>query len=86
MPLSIYLKRIFNASIEKFQIGYALDSWDFVYKYLTSKKDSKPDLMEKAGLIIQREQMGAILTVFEIESCFRSLWTKMIRLLFQEEP
>lgn len=47
-----------NDSIEKFQIGYALDSWDFVYKYLSNKGFS-PDLMEKAGLIIRREQDGS---------------------------
>ncbi len=41
-------------SIEKFQIGYALDSWDFDYKFLTSKK-FEAELMEKAGLIIKRE-------------------------------
>lgn len=54
--LEYLLKRGFTRqSIEKFQIGYALDSWDFVYKYLL-KKDFKPDIMEQAGLIIQREQ------------------------------
>ncbi len=54
--LEYLLKRGFTLkSIEKFQIGYALDSWDFVYKYL-SKKDFQPSIMEQAGLIIQREQ------------------------------
>ncbi|WP_428909158.1 DNA primase [Niallia sp. Krafla_26] len=42
-------------SIEKFQIGYALDSWDFDYKFLMNK-NFKPELMEKAGLIIKRDQ------------------------------
>lgn len=45
-------------SIEKFQIGYALDSWDFVGKFLT-KKDFQPALLEQAGLIIRREQDGS---------------------------
>lgn len=42
-------------SIEKFQIGYALNSWDFVCKFLT-KKDFSLNNMEKAGLIIKREE------------------------------
>ncbi|WP_413308712.1 DNA primase [Bacillus sp. 1P10SD] len=44
-------------SIDKFQIGYSLNSWDFVYKFL-SKRDFSPEWMEKAGLIIQRERDG----------------------------
>jgi len=54
--LDYLLKRGFTSeSIEKFQIGYALDSWDFVCKLLTSKS-FHPALMEKAGLIISRDQ------------------------------
>jgi DNA primase len=45
-------------SIDKFQIGYSLNSWDFVYKFLT-KRDFKPEWMEKAGLIIKRERDGS---------------------------
>lgn len=44
-------------SIDKFQIGYSLNSWDFGYKFLT-KRDFSPELMEKAGLIIKRERDG----------------------------
>ncbi|MEH7272929.1 DNA primase [Neobacillus vireti] len=44
-------------SIDKFQIGYSLNSWDFVYKFLT-KRDFSPELMEQAGLIIKRERDG----------------------------
>ncbi|MBT2698028.1 DNA primase [Bacillus sp. ISL-40] len=44
-------------SIDKFQIGYSLNSWDFVYKFL-SKRDFPPEWMEKAGLIIKRERDG----------------------------
>ncbi|WP_284036048.1 DNA primase [Neobacillus sp. 114] len=46
-----------HESIEKFQIGYSLNSWDFVYKFLT-KRDFSPEWMEKAGLIIKREKDG----------------------------
>ncbi|MDT2045432.1 DNA primase [Priestia flexa] len=41
--------------IDEFEIGYALDSWDFVTKFLT-KRGFKPDEMEAAGLIIKRNQ------------------------------
>ncbi len=44
-------------SIDKFQIGYSLNSWDFVVKFL-SKRDFPPDWMEKAGLLIKRERDG----------------------------
>ncbi|WP_338470280.1 DNA primase [Niallia sp. XMNu-256] len=56
--LEYLLERGFSTqSIEKFQIGYALDSWDFDYKFLMSKK-FQPELLEQAGLIIKREQDG----------------------------
>jgi DNA primase len=45
-------------SIDKFQIGYSLNSWDFVYKFLT-KRGFSPSLLEKAGLIIRRENDGS---------------------------
>lgn len=44
-------------SIEKFQIGYSLNSWDFVYKFLT-KRNFPVEVIEKAGLIIRRERDG----------------------------
>ncbi|PLT34674.1 DNA primase [Bacillus sp. V5-8f] len=44
-------------TIEKHQIGYALDSWDFVYKFLT-KRGFAEGILEKAGLIIYRERDG----------------------------
>lgn len=56
--LEYLLKRGFTReSIDKFQIGYSLNSWDFVYKFLT-KRDFPPEWMEKAGLIIKREKDG----------------------------
>lgn len=45
-------------SIEKFQIGYSLKSWDFVFKFLTKRKFPE-DVMERAGLIIKREKDGS---------------------------
>ncbi|MED4800821.1 DNA primase [Bacillus atrophaeus] len=40
--------------IDEFEIGYALDSWDFMTKFL-AKRGFKEELMEKAGLLIRRE-------------------------------
>jgi DNA primase len=57
--LEYLLERGFTSqSIDKFQIGYALNSWDFDYKFLTNK-NFHPELMEKAGLIIKRDQDGS---------------------------
>ncbi|MBP3039663.1 DNA primase [Bacillaceae bacterium Marseille-Q3522] len=54
--LEYLLKRGFTLpSIEKFQIGYALDSWDFGYKLLTKRK-FRPSILEQAGIIIRRKQ------------------------------
>lgn len=56
--LEYLLQRGFTReSIDKFQIGYSLNSWDFVYKYLL-KKGFSQEAMEKAGLIIKREKDG----------------------------
>lgn len=56
--LEYLLERGFTReSIDKFQIGYALDSWDFVTNFLL-KRGFKPEEMEKAGLIIKRERDG----------------------------
>lgn len=44
-------------TIEKFQIGYSLESWDFVYKFLTKRKFSE-HIIERAGLVIKRERDG----------------------------
>jgi DNA primase len=56
--LEYLLSRGFTTeAIAKFQIGYSLNSWDFVYKFL-SKRNYPPDLMERAGLVIKRERDG----------------------------
>lgn len=57
--LEYLLNRGFTTeSIEKFQIGYALNSWDFVYKFLT-KRGFEPALLEKAGLLVKRDKDGS---------------------------
>lgn len=54
--LEYLLERGFTKeSIEKFQIGYALNSWDFVTKFL-SRRGFTLELMEKAGLVVHRER------------------------------
>jgi DNA primase len=56
--LEYLLERGFSRdSIDKFQIGYSLNSWDFVCKFLF-KRDFSPESMEKSGLIIKRERDG----------------------------
>ena len=57
--LEYLLKRGFTEEmIEKFQIGYSLDSWDFVSKFL-NKRGFSLEYMEQAGLIIFREKDGS---------------------------
>ncbi|OCA91141.1 DNA primase [Bacillus sp. FJAT-27225] len=63
-PLEYLLERGFTReSIDKFQIGYAMDSWEFTASYL-QKRGYKPDLMEKAGLLVKRERDGTYLDRF----------------------
>lgn len=41
-------------SIEKFSIGYALNSWDFVHTFL-GKRGFDDELLHQAGIIVKRE-------------------------------
>jgi DNA primase len=43
-----------QATIDRFQVGYALDQWDGLLRYLTSKGYALDDVAE-VGLIIERE-------------------------------
>ncbi|PLR93832.1 DNA primase [Bacillus sp. T33-2] len=62
--LEYLLKRGFTKeSIDKFQIGYALPSWDFVTKFLV-KRGFPQDVIEKAGLIIKRDKDGTFFDRF----------------------
>ncbi|WP_077214005.1 DNA primase [Bacillus dakarensis] len=62
-------------AIEKFQIGYALNSWDFVFKFL-SKRNYQPAILEKAGLIIKREKDGSYFDRFRDRIMFPILDAK----------
>ena len=54
-----YLKsrKLTDATIEKFKIGYAPDSWDTFLHYAKQKSLTESDL-EKAGLVIKKENGG----------------------------
>jgi DNA primase len=62
--LEYLLERGFTReSIERFQIGYSLPSWDFTVKLLT-QKGFPIALLEKAGLIVKRERDDSALDRF----------------------
>ncbi len=54
-----YLKErgLTDETIQEFQVGYAQSSWDGLYNFLTMK-GYKPDVIEKAGLILVSEKTG----------------------------
>jgi DNA primase len=53
--LEYLLERGFTReSIDKFQIGWSLPSWEFTVNFLT-KRGFEPKLMEQAGLLVKRE-------------------------------
>lgn len=47
-----------DETIETFRIGYALDSWDGLYQFLTIKGYKAP-MIERAGLAVVSEKSGA---------------------------
>ncbi|MCD7033068.1 DNA primase [Metabacillus sp. GX 13764] len=49
--------------IEKFEIGYSLPSWDYVTRFLT-KRGYDPSLMERAGLLVKKQESGDFLDRF----------------------
>ena len=54
--LSYFRERGFNdRTIEKFELGYALNEWDNLTRTATSKGYSE-DMLEKAGLLIRKEE------------------------------
>ncbi|MGG4490003.1 DNA primase [Metabacillus idriensis] len=50
-------------TIEQFEIGYALDSWDFVAKFLT-KRGYDQQMMEVAGLLVKKSSSDGYLDRF----------------------
>ncbi|KOO43886.1 DNA primase [Priestia koreensis] len=49
--------------IDEFEIGFALDSWEFVTKFLT-KRGYEPEELEKAGILVKREGKDSYLDRF----------------------
>jgi DNA primase len=51
-----YLQRrgLTDETVSRFQLGYALDQWDGLLKYLTSKSYALPDIAE-AGQVVERD-------------------------------
>ncbi len=56
-PALRYLKErgVTKASIDLFNVGYALPAWDGLLNFLTKKKSFKPKLIEKTGLVIRNK-------------------------------
>ncbi len=49
-------RQLNDQTIQDFQLGYAPDSWDTLYQYLTGAKKFPANLVELAGLIIPRKE------------------------------
>jgi DNA primase len=47
-----------DATIETWQLGYAPDDWSDLLRYLTDRKNHQPDEIERAGLVIKRDNGG----------------------------
>lgn len=58
-------------SIERFQIGFAPDSWETASQFL-QKRGMDLNTAEKVGLIGKDNQMGSHMIVLGIGSCFQS--------------
>nr|YP_002048897.1 DNA primase [Paulinella chromatophora]ACB42687.1 DNA primase [Paulinella chromatophora] len=53
-----YLKEVRSLSqdtIKRFELGYAPESWDSLFRYLSNKKNISSNILESAGLIISRK-------------------------------
>jgi DNA primase len=49
-------RQLSDQTIRDFQLGYAPDSWDTLYQYLTGAKNFSANLVDLAGLIIPRKE------------------------------
>lgn len=66
-------------TIEKFEVGYALNSWDYVTKFL-QKRGYNLEIMEKAGLLVRRENDGSFLDRFRNRIMF-PIWDHQGRVI-----
>ncbi|NJN65837.1 MAG: DNA primase [Chloroflexaceae bacterium] len=55
-----YVERrdIATPMVELFQLGYSLETWDNLLRYLTERKGFAPEEIAEAGLAVRREQGG----------------------------
>jgi DNA primase len=51
-------RKIDDATVEAFQLGYSVDDWSALLSYLTDRKGFEPEEIEAAGLAIRRESGG----------------------------
>ncbi|MED1205106.1 DNA primase [Heyndrickxia acidicola] len=80
--LEYLLERGFTKeSIDKFQIGYALPTWDFTVKLL-QKRGYSLSVLEKAGLIIKREEENSFFDRFRNRIMFPILDPKGVPVAF----
>jgi DNA primase len=51
-------RKITNESIDRFNLGFSAEGWDYLIKFLTIKKDFKIQDLERAGLVIPSPKGG----------------------------
>jgi DNA primase len=51
-------RKIDDATVESFQLGFSPDDWSALLTYLTDRKGCEPEEIEAAGLAIRRESGG----------------------------
>jgi DNA primase len=51
-------RKIDDATVEAFQLGYSVDDWSALLAYLSDRKGFEPEEIESAGLAIRRDSGG----------------------------
>lgn len=60
----LHARGIDDATIEKFRLGYALNAWDGLISYLTSKLHVSNQFLEEAGLVRMKQGGGSYYDLF----------------------
>ncbi|MBF2056314.1 MAG: DNA primase [Cyanobacterium sp. T60_A2020_053] len=58
-------RKLDDATIQQFKLGYAPDNWDTLYNYLVEVKHYSISLVAKAGLIKERKNGGGYIDYFK---------------------
>lgn len=58
-------RKLDDANIQQFKLGYAPDNWDTLYNYLVEVKHYSISLVAKAGLIKERKNGGGYIDYFK---------------------